>query len=148
MSSFLDNRYIDVAGFNNVADGNMHFIGATYDGSSKAAGVKLYVDGASEQSYAINDTLVGSSASNGPMIIGNQLNGWQDQFHLRGSMFNFPLSGVARDPSYFQIDPGAMPPNDSHTQVAFDFGAGSGLTVDDLSGHLNGGMLSSTAIWS
>ena len=147
MSSFLANQYIDVAGSTNVADGQMHFIGASYDGSSTAAGVALYVDGVREQSAVLSDSLVGSSASNGPMIIGNQLNGWQDQFQLRGDMVSFALSDVARDPSYFQPSATTTPPSDSHTLVAFDFGAGSGLTVSDLSGHSNNGILSDPTMW-
>jgi hypothetical protein len=82
------------------------------------------------------------------MIIGNQLNGWQDQFQLRGDMGNFALSDVVRDPSYFQPSATTTPPSDSHTQVAFDFSAGSGLTANDLSGHSNNGILSSGTMWS
>jgi hypothetical protein len=148
MSSFLAGQYIDVAGSTNVADGKMHFVGASYDGSSTAAGVALYVDGVRERSTVLTDSLVGSSASNGPMIIGNQLNGWQDQFQLRGDMGNFALSDVVRDPSYFQPSATTTPPSDSHTQVAFDFSAGSGLAANDLSGHSNNGILSSGTMWS
>jgi len=148
MSSFLDNRYIDVAGSTNTADGRMHFIGATYDGSATAAGVTLYLDGAVEPSQILSDSLVGSSASNGPMIIGNQLNGWQDQFQLRGDMFSFLLSDTVRDTSYFQSDPIVAPTCDGNTRVALDFSAGSGLVLNDLSGHANDAMLTSATMWS
>ncbi|MGI4807619.1 MAG: carbohydrate-binding domain-containing protein [Janthinobacterium lividum] len=148
MSSFQDNNYLDVSGMSNIADGKMHFIGATYDGSSKAAGVKLYVDGVQEQTNVLSDTLSGSSASDGPMIIGNQLNGWQNEFQLRGKMFDFTLSNVARDAVFFAHAPATESTYDASTQVAFDFGTGSGTTVSDLSGHTNDGTLSIASMWS
>ena len=148
MSSFLGNNYLDVASTTDIADGKMHFIGATYDGSSKAAGVKLYVDGVQEQTHVLSDTLSGSSASNGPMIIGNQLNGWQNQFQLRGEMFDFTLSNVARDAAYFANPPTKGSAYDASTQVAFEFQTGSGTIVSDLSGHANNGTLSAASMWS
>jgi Ca2+-binding RTX toxin-like protein len=81
------------------------------------------------------------------MIIGNQLNGWQDQFQLGGDMLSFFLSDVVRDPSYFQPSSTIVPTYDSHTLVAFSFSAGSGLTVNDLSGHSNNGVLSDPTMW-
>ncbi len=146
MSDFETGHYIDVAGVTNVADGKMHFIGATYDGSSSAGGVKLYVDGVQQQTQTISDTLNGSSASNGPMIIGNQLNGWQNQFQMRGDMFNFALSNVARGAAYFQAA-SPMATMDSQTKVALNFASGSGLVASDLSGNSNNATLSSTAQW-
>jgi Ca-dependent carbohydrate-binding module xylan-binding len=148
MSDFINDSYIDVVGSANVADGKMHFIGASYDGSSKAAGVQLYVDGAPQQVSILSDTLTGSSASNGPMIIGNQLNGWEDQFELRGAMFDLALSNVARPESYFQPNNAEAPPIDSSTQLEYNFDAGSGLVVSDLSGNNNNGTLSSATMWS
>ena len=147
MSNFLAGQYIDVAGSTNVADGKVHFIGATYDGSSTAAGVTLYVDGIRERSAVLSDSLVGSSASNGPMIIGNQLDGWQDQFQLDGDMASFALSDVVRDPSYFQPSSTIAPTYDSHTLVDLDFTTGSGLTVSDLSSYSNNGVLSDPTMW-
>lgn len=148
MSSFVGGNYLDVSGTTNTADGKMHFIGATYDGSSKADGVKLYVDGVQEQTHVLRDALSGSSASNGPMIVGNQLNGWQDQFQLRGEMFDFALSDVARDAAYFADPPAAGHAYDASTQVAFEFQNGSGTIVSDLSGHANNGTLSAVSMWS
>lgn len=148
MSDFIDGNYIDVVGSTNVADGKMHFIGATYDGSSKASGIQLYVDGTPEQVSILSDTLTGSSASNGPMIIGNQLNGWQDQFELRGDMFDFALSDVVRPASYFQPGNANAPPIDGATQLEYNFSSGSGSLISDLSGTDNGGVLSSVAMWS
>lgn len=148
MSNFISGNYIDVEGTTDIADDKMHFIGGTYDGSPKAAGVHLYVDGKLEQTSILSDTLTGSSVSNGPMIIGNQLNGWQDQFELRGDMFNFSISDIARSASYFQMTNANDPPKDSFTQLAYNFSNGSGLTVSDLSGHNNNGTLSSATMWT
>lgn len=147
MSSFLAGSYIDVAGNTDVADGHMHFIGASYDGSGTAAGVTLYVDGVADKGRVLSDTLAGSAVSNGPMIIGNQLNGWQNQFQLGGQMFNFELSDVARNAAYFQAGTAGMPLLDGSTALAYDFASGSGGSVADLSGHNLAGSVSSPLMW-
>ena len=148
MESFLGGEYIDVAGTTDIADGKQHTIGVSYDGSSKAAGVSLYVDGVAEPTKVLSDSLSGSSASNGPFILGNQLNGWQDQFEMRGQMDSFDLSDVVRPPSYFSVDSGAAPAIDSSTQLAYRFTDGSGLNVTDLSGHSHTGILSNSTMWT
>ncbi|GAC1365783.1 MAG: hypothetical protein NVSMB36_13550 [Escherichia coli] len=45
MESFIDGKYIDVAGTTDIVDGRWLAVGATYDGSLKASGVKLALDG-------------------------------------------------------------------------------------------------------
>ena len=42
---------------NTVDDGNWHHVVVTYDGSSTAAGMKLYIDGSEESVTAIEDGL-------------------------------------------------------------------------------------------
>jgi hypothetical protein len=93
--------------------------------------------------------LSGSSASSGPMVIGNQLNGWQDQFNLQGTMAEFSLSNVDRPASYFasSAQQGAFA-TDANTQLAYGFAEGAGLTTQDLSGHGNNGALSNATMWT
>ena len=147
MSSFLGGSYIDVAGNTDVADGKMHFIGASYDGSGTAAGVTLYVDGVADKGTVLSDTLAGSAVSNGPLIIGNQLNGWQNQFQLGGQMFNFELSDTARAAAYFQAGNAGMPQIDGSTALAYEFASGSGGSVADLSGNNHTGSVSNPLMW-
>jgi hypothetical protein len=49
-----------------------HHVFATYDGSGKAAGVHLYVDGAPMAVEVTNDTLTDTSASTSPLLIGSR----------------------------------------------------------------------------
>ena len=148
MESFMDGKYIDVAGTTDIVDGRWLAIGVTYDGSSSAHGVKLFINGTVEPVQVIKDTLSGSSASDGPMIIGNQLNGWEDQFQLRGQMAAFAISDQVRDAAYFNPNDAAFNILDSHTQLAYSFGKGSGLVAEDLSGHSNNGVLSGASMWA
>ncbi len=148
MESFMDGKYIDVAGTTDIVDGQWLAIGVTYDGSSSAHGVRLFVNGVVEPVQVIKDTLAGSSASDGPMIIGNQLNGWEDQFQLRGQMAAFAISDQVRDAAYFNPNDAAFDVVDSHSQLAYSFGKGSGLVAEDLSGHSNNGALSGASMWA
>ncbi len=50
-------NYLDVTGATNVVDGKKHFVAASYDGSSTAAGVKMYVDGVPETTTILADVL-------------------------------------------------------------------------------------------
>lgn len=148
MQNFLEGKYIDVAGTTNVVDGHLLSLGASYDGSSSAGGVKLFINGAVETSHVIKDTLAGSSMSNGPMIVGNQLNGWENQFNLKGQMTAFLLSDQVRTAAYFNPNDAAFDLVDSHTQLAYRFQEGAGLMTKDLSGHANDGVLSNASMWS
>src|SRR5206468_9096912 len=49
-----------------------HHVFATYDGSSKAAGLKIYVDGQPIAVDATHDSLSGSNRSNVPLHIGKR----------------------------------------------------------------------------
>ena len=64
---------IDVAGSLDVADGNWHHVVATYDGSSAAAGVHFYVDGAADPgpNVVFADGLTGSTITDAPVTIGS-----------------------------------------------------------------------------
>ena len=147
MSNFLSGDYIDVEGTTNIADNTLHSIGISYDGSSQASGVKIYVDGVQDPTKIISNTLTGSSVSDGPFILGNQLNGWQSQFQLRGQMQDFFLSDVVRPPAYFQTADHATPSVDAATQLAYTFPEGAGLTVADSSQYHHNATLSNSGMW-
>lgn len=61
---------IGVTQSTNLTDNDIHYVVATYDGSKTAAGVVLYVDGASVATTVTANTLTGSSASSVPTSIG------------------------------------------------------------------------------
>lgn len=62
---------IDTLGVN-VRDGNWHNIVMTYDGSSLASGVNIYVDSILVTKSVINDTLTSTILNNTEFVIGNQ----------------------------------------------------------------------------
>ena len=67
---------IAVRGTAHLNDGNWHHVAATYDGSSSAAGVKLYVDGAEDTEVIQEDTLGTHSILNtSPFTIGSRDSG-------------------------------------------------------------------------
>jgi len=67
----LNNEKIWVKGGTNVADGQWHHIGFSYNGSGVASGVKIYVDGNLETPSVSNDNLGGKTILNNiPLKIG------------------------------------------------------------------------------
>ncbi|MEP6699273.1 MAG: LamG-like jellyroll fold domain-containing protein [Verrucomicrobiota bacterium] len=68
--------YIQVRGTTHLNDGQWHHVAMTYNGSSSAAGMKLYVDGAEETEVVQEDTLgTHSIANTAPFTIGSRENG-------------------------------------------------------------------------
>jgi hypothetical protein len=154
ISNFGAEDYLDVGGTTNVADGALHSVSATYDGSGIAAGVKLYLDGVAETLITVRDTLHGSTVSTGPMIIGNQLNGWEDKFNLHGKMNWFTFSDIAQPEGYLAANANnasayvASAYVDSSTVLALNFNEGTGSTTMDASGHGHNGVLSPGITWA
>jgi len=69
-------NYIAVRGTTHLNDGQWHHVAMTYDGSSSASGLKLYVDGVPEASVVQEDTLgTHSILNNVPFTIGSRENG-------------------------------------------------------------------------
>lgn len=77
---------IQVQGTTNLADGKWYHAIVTYDGSSNASGVNIYVDGVSVSKTINQDTLVSSILNNHPLTIGDQAGG--------GSAFTGQLDDV------------------------------------------------------
>lgn len=55
-----------------VNDGNLHFVLVTYDGSSSASGVRMYIDGSEVSLSVTADTISGGISSSEPMTIGRR----------------------------------------------------------------------------
>lgn len=149
LSSFTGNNYLGVFGYTNLCDGHWHVVGATYDGSSTAAGLKLYVDGYVEPLAVERDTLTASIISASPMLVGNQV-GYLNSFFLNGSVDEFSISNVVRSASYMaaHAKSGSMPAiSDGNVQLHYDFEAGVGTSVTDDSGNGYNGTITSSAMW-
>lgn len=84
----LDN-YITVEAEQAVNDGRMHNIIMTYDGSMKARGVNIYIDGKRQNTKIISDSLTGPIINNEPFRIGSRgttklVNGTIDEVKVFG----------------------------------------------------------------
>ena len=69
---------IKVVSSTDLADGVWHHVFTTYDGSGKAAGVRLFVDGKVTECAVALDCLSGSILSSVPLTIGSR--GWGQHF--------------------------------------------------------------------
>ncbi len=65
-------RSLKVEAKNRIKVDQWHHVLVTYDGSAKAAGVKVYIDGKSSPLTVRNDTLTGSIKSDVPLLIGRR----------------------------------------------------------------------------
>ena len=80
-----------------VNDGAWHLVAMTYDGSAKASGVRLYVDGMSVGASVASDALGnGSILNSGPLTIGGESDG-SDAFE--GNMNDAAIFGAALTPA-------------------------------------------------
>ena len=143
----ITTHFIGVAGTINVADGNVHTVLASYDGSGTAAGVKIYVDGVLETMTTESDNLGGNSITGGTheFYIGNQKN--HLNFFFEGLIDNFRLSNVVRNATYMSTYANGQAPVDANTVAAYNFEEGTGLTTADSSASGFNGTLSSASIW-
>jgi hypothetical protein len=70
VSASWDTSAIQVDGSRFIPDGKWHYIVVTYDGSSSASGIKIYVDGRLEDMTTNNNNLTTSIVQNAPVTIG------------------------------------------------------------------------------
>ena len=140
-------NYLDVSGTTNVVDGKKHFVSASYDGSSTAAGVKMYVDGVPETTTILADVLSASIIGTGQgMILGAQQG---PIFELSGTLGHFQIDNVARSAAYIaaHATPASLPPIDANTALSLALTDGSGTTAADASGNGHNGTLTSANMW-
>ncbi|HEX6566890.1 MAG TPA: LamG domain-containing protein [Chthoniobacterales bacterium] len=137
--SDIANNYIGKVGTTNVCDSRWHFVAETYDGSSSAAGVNIYLDGVLQAMTTESDTLTGSIVAAGQqMLIGNQ-NGRSSTYFARGYIDEFSIHNVVRSAGYIAaISPTNLPQVDANVQLMYHFDEGDGTIAHDASGnHLN-----------
>lgn len=79
-----------------VLDGSWRHVAFTYDGSGRAAGLKIYVDGEDATGAAAADTLTGSITNPIPVCIGSRDGGIAHGF--RGALAGAALATVALTP--------------------------------------------------
>jgi hypothetical protein len=144
ISNYGGPNYIGVIGTINVCDGKWHTVAASYDGSSTAAGVKLYVDGVVDAQTTESDTLTTTIVNKEPLWIGNQRD-WT--YSLGGALAEFMLSNVVRTQAWIQKYDRAKASVDSSTVLAYDFSEGRGKIVKDLSSNGFDGSVCS-AVWA
>jgi VCBS repeat-containing protein len=150
ISNITTGNYIDVQSSIVVTDGNWHDVAYSYDGSSTASGVKIYVDGHQDTATT---TLVNSltasivSPTHGPLIIGNQAN---HPYALDGSLEQFSISDVVRSAAYIAqySSPSSVAPVDANTELDYYFNQNTGTIVDDLSSNGYNATLSTAAMWT
>ena len=143
-------NYIDVQSSVVVTDGKWHNVAVSYDGSSSASGVKIYLDGVQDTATTIvANSLTGSivSPTHGPLIIGNQTN-WP--FALNGSLDYFSISNEVRSAAYIAqySSPGSTPPVDANTVLYYNFNEDTGTVAHDLSSDGYAATLSSSSMWT
>ncbi len=61
---------IDINGLTDFGDGEWHYVGFTYDGSSRAEGLKLYVDGENDNGSVIHNSLNGTIDNDAELALG------------------------------------------------------------------------------
>lgn len=145
----IANSYIDVAYEVSICDGKRHVLGATYDGSGVAAGVKFYLDGNAVTNTTLSDSLAGQTITTAPQnfTVGSQQ--LAPSFFFPGVISYYQLSSVARSASYMAAytDPSSPPAVDANTALSYNFNEGSGTTTSDGSGHGYTGTLTATSLW-
>lgn len=126
-------NYLDVQSSFVVPDNNWHSIAVSYDGSSLAAGVKIYVDGVLDTSpTVVVNGLTTSIVNAQPFVVGAQLG---FPYPLGGNMKNFMLSNVVRSQAWIAAYTTAAGAVDANTVLAYNFSEGSGTTTADLSSN-------------
>lgn len=148
----IDGNYIDVQSSVIVTDGSRHNIATSYDGSSSASGVKMYLDGVLDTGTTIlSNSLTGSivSPTHGPFILGNQTGAEFLFFYfLNGSLNHFSVSNIVRSGSYIANSSHCSPsPVDANTVLVYGLDEGSGVTVHDLSSSSYNATLSNSSMW-
>ena len=149
MSNIGSGNYIGLIGTKNVVDGKKHMFVASYDGSSLAAGVSMYIDGVAETLSVEKDALTASIIGAGQAFLVGQQQG-TPTFYVRGTMGFFQLDKVARSAAYIAAHSSAasLPTIDANTGLAFLFTEGSGVTVHDTSGNGLNGTLTNATMWT
>lgn len=150
ISNFGTNIYVGKSGSTNVCDGKWHVVAATYDGSSLASGIRIFVDGV-EETYTVEIDALGSNsivAAGQELYVGNQKNSLG--FNMIGAMDEYSISNVVRSPAFIaaHATPATIRFLDANVVLNYRFEEGSGTTVADQSASGFTGTLSTANLWS
>ena len=143
ISNYGGPNYLGVWGTTYVTDGKWHKVAVSYDGSSTAAGVKIYVDGKLETMSTESATLTTTIVNNQPLWIGNQ-RGYA--YSLGGSLAEFSLSNVVRSQAWIGAYKTAKSALDSSVVLAYNFSEAGGKITSDLSSNAFTGAMNG-AFW-
>ena len=140
MSNYNTGNCLQVNGNTNVCNDDWHYIAATYDGSSNAAGVKLYVDGASQTLTITKDALTESIVHSDPLRLaqgsGGNFYGTIDEVRI----WDVALSeATIREWMCKKVD--SSHPQWSHLKGYWRLDEGSGTTAYDQTANDNDGTL-------
>lgn len=140
---------IDLYGSVNVIDGAGYTVLITYDGTSLAAGVKIYVNGVQDTSITVaQNNLNASIVSNiGVMYIGNQNPGTQFGGALLDSIV---FSNVVRDAAYAAAHASydTKPSVDANTIYYADFASVTSSVLSDLSTNAYTGAVTGATVYA
>lgn len=149
MINTYSTNYCGVIGSVNVCTGVPVLVAVTYDGSSTAAGVKMYVNGVQDTGTSIEaNTLSATIIASGQIWeIGNQLN---FNYGLQGYMGFMSIDAIVRSASYIGLySLKVLPPMDpSNTKLFLTFEDQNGTTVTDFSPSAFNATLSSANLWA
>ncbi len=139
----VNSNWISIRANKSIADGNIHVVGVRYDGSSKASGVAIYVDGDEVTDRYIEGDNLRSTIVGGEqyLLIGNQYN--HLDFFFTGILDDFRIDNVDRGAAYMEAmkTPFLIPPIDGNTQIAYNFENVDNGVIPDISGNNRNGTI-------
>lgn len=146
-AAFPGTNYIDVKGSTNVCLSKWSpIIAVSYDGSSTAAGVKIYINGVLESMTVINNNLSASIISGGHFIIANQFN-FTTSFELNGSVGWFTMWNVALSPTAIAALNLTLPTSNATVVLQYPMTEQTGTTLTDVSGSGFTANISANTMW-
>jgi len=120
---------LEVQGTTYVQDGAWHHVAVTYDGSSNASGIKLYVNGVLESTTTNHDTLSASILNNFLPYVGsrNKIGSW-----FNGAIDHLKIYKYVRTPEQIHFDMATGSPI-----AYYSFDEGGGTTANNSQEKIN-----------
>ena len=135
-----------------MTDGKWHDIAVSYDGSSLATGVKIYVDGKQDTGRDDGDSQFADRLDRelDPRPPHHRQPGRIQPYDLNGLLEQFSISDVVRSAAYIAEYslPGSVAPVDANTALDYNFNHNTGTIAHDLSSNGYNGTISSSAMWT
>jgi len=144
-------NWVSVAGTTDVSDDVPRCLWVTYDGTSSAGSVAIYLNGVAESISTEASTLTGSIvSSNQQLYIASQA-ARDASYYLRGSIASLIMDvGIARSAGYVSANSSlsVLPAVDpTYTKLYLAFTEGTGTMAYDQSGQGNDASLTSVVMW-